>query len=264
MIAKNNKPFQTVSPAALPKLGNLGIGGVAGVGKTFLLGTVGKGNKALVFDTEGGSVTYNNPDFEASPSATEASNIDVVTFDDVSDASALLHRIEGAFDYLIRSKNSDGYSVVALDSLTELQQKFLMLHSAPDPRQSYGAFKDGIYRIVTKARSVPAHTVFTARLRSTQDEVLGQEIVRFDVAPSVWGLISGLFDAVGYMTTKNQGKSSKRVLDFRHTPRAHGKDRLGLGVGELSNPVLSDLLTLIEEGAEVRDATPKRRRQRRS
>lgn len=236
-----NTPFALAKPGALPKFANIGIGGVAGAGKTHLLGTVGKGNKVLVIDTEGGTVTYNSQTFLDSPTATELENINIkaVYSEDINTAQALVQSVESVFDYLIRTKNKDGYDLVALDSLTEFQERFLSLHKANDPRQSYGALKDAVYSIVKKARSVQAHTIFTARLKQTQDEVLNREIVRFAVSPGTYDVISGLFDSIGFLTIKAQGQRQTRTLDFNHTLRTQGKDRYSLG--DLVEP---DFLTI--------------------
>lgn len=234
MIQKSGG-LKTVKPADLPKFINFGIGGVAGAGKTHLLGTVGKG-RALIMDVEGGNVTYNSAAFKADPNA--SSNIDIITFDDVDNAVALVNRIESTLDHLIRSKNQEGYTLVALDSITEMQERFLSLHSAPDKRQSYGAFRDAIYSIVSKARQVPAHTVFTARLKATQDDVLGREVIRFEVSPGAYSVISGLFDNIGFLDVERKGVGSNarsvRILDFTHNVRRNGKDRYGLG--EMDSP----------------------------
>jgi hypothetical protein len=251
-------PLKFVSPSALPKYVNFGLGGVAGAGKTHLLGTVGKGNKVLIFDTEGGNVTFNSASFLSDPAATELENIHIVTFEDVTTTAELAHRVEGALDYLIRTKNSDGYSLVALDSLTEFQARFLSLDNAADKRQSYGRLQEALYAIVHKARQAPVHTVFTARLRHTQDDVLGREVVRFDVSPGVWSIISGLFDNIGFLDLRAQGVRTTRILDFSHKIRTQGKDRFGLG--ELTDPKFSDIMSkLAGEAPSAKAEVPVRR-----
>jgi len=218
-------------PSDLPKWGNFGLGAVAGWGKTHLLGTVGKGKRVLILDTEGGNSTYSSAAFKSDKDATD--KIDIIEFADVSTANDLVHRIESALDYLIKTNNSDGYTLVALDSLTEFQERFLSLHTAADKRQSYGAVRDALYSIVNKARRVPAHTVFTARLKATQDEVLNREIVRFEVSPGVYSVISGLFDVIAYGDMKRTGMGNNaritRLFDPTPTLRTPGKDRFGIG-----------------------------------
>lgn len=235
-------------PAHLPQFANIGIGAVAGWGKTHLLGTVGKGNKVLILDTEGGTSTYSSPAFKAAEDATD--KIDVIRFDDVSSCQELTLRVEQAFDYLIKTKNSDGYTLVAVDSLTEFQERFLSMHQAPDKRQSYGALRDDLYTIVNKARNVPVHTIFTARLKATQDEVLNREIVRFEVSPGVYSVISGLYDVIAYGDMKRTGIGNNarvsRILDSNPTLRTPGKDRMG--VGEMTDPTFKKILTKIYGG----------------
>jgi len=235
-------------PSELPKYANIGVGAVAGWGKTHLLGTPGKGRRVLILDTEGGSSTYSSAAFKAADDATD--KIDVITFEAVSNANELTHLVESTFDYLIKTNNSDGYDLVALDSLTEFQERFLSLHQAPDKRQSYGALRDDLYKLVSKARRVPSHTVFTARLKATQDEVLNREIVRFEVSPGVYSVISGLFDSIAYGDMKRVGIGNNarisRSLDANPTLRTPGKDRLG--IGELVDPTFKKILSKISGG----------------
>lgn len=244
-MIKSGTGLQVSKPSALPKYANIGLGGVAGAGKTHLLGTVGKDKKVLVLDTEGGNTTYSSAAFKSSPDATD--NVDVITFDAVSSANDLVHKVESTLDYLIKTKNSDGYELVALDSLTEFQERFLSLHQAQDKRQSYGALRDALYTIVHKARQVPAHTVFTARLKATHDEVLNREVIRFEVSPGVYSVISGLFDVIAFLDVKQQGIGNNvritRVFDPRHTIRYAGKDRFG--IGELPDPTFAKIASKI-------------------
>lgn len=237
-------------PASLPKFANIGLGGQAGAGKTHLLGTPGKDKRVLIMDTEGGTSTFSSGTFTAAADKTD--KIDVISFADVSTANELVHRVESTLDYLIKSKNSDGYELVALDSLTEFQERFLSLHNAPDKRQSYGALRDALYGIVTKARSVPAHTVFTARLKATQDDVQGTEIVRFEVSPGVYSVISGLFDVIAYMNIKRVGVGAgarlTRTFDPTYNTRTPGKDRFG--IGELTDPTFKKISDKISGGTK--------------
>ena len=244
MIPKSSLPIS--SPAALPLHPNILLGGVAGAGKTAFLGSVGPDAKALILDSEGGSVTFQSRWFLDQPTSPPLENLHIIGFDDCTTAQDVVQRVEGTLDYLIRTKNSDGYALFALDSLTEFQQKFLSLHTAPDPRQSYGALKDALYTIVHKARQAQLITVFTARLKATEDEVLKREIVRPDVSPAVWSLVSGLFDDIGFLDLTVQGVTTKRVLDFSHRVRHQGKDRHGFG--SLSNPTMIELLEKLKGG----------------
>jgi hypothetical protein len=256
MIAKSkpgNSPIKSINPGQLPEFLNIGIGGQAGTGKTHFLGTVGKGNKVLLYDIEGGHVSFSSKSFQSDPDATQRENIEVVTFDDLLDpdnkkkgsekAAEMVHRIERDFDYLIRTKNSDDFSVVAVDSLTEFQALFLKFHEASDPRQSYGALAESLHALIRKAKQIPAHTIFTARLRFVNNEVTAREEVRFEVSPGVWGITSGLFDMIGFYSTRTQGAKTTRELDFNPTNRTPGKDRAG--VGKLDDPKLTKLFAAV-------------------
>ncbi len=237
------KSLPVAKPPALPEFYNMGLGAIAGAGKTHLVGTPGKSKRVLNLDLEGGTTTYSSATFKSATDATDS--IDVISFDDVTDAVSLVGRLEGILDYLIATKNKDKYDVVAIDSLTEMQEKFLSLHKAPDKRQSYGAFRDAIYGIVHKARLAPVHTIFTARLKATQDEVLDREVVRFEVSPGAWGVISGLFDIIAMLDVKRVGLGNNarvvRVLDAEPGLRFLGKDRIG--VHGMIDPTMSKILT---------------------
>ena len=242
MLTKT-KGLVVSKPGDLPKYVNFGLGGRAGVGKTHLLGTAGKKAKILILDTEGGNVTYSSKSFKADPAASE---IDVITFDE-TDLTKFIHSIESVFDHLIRTKNSEGYTLVALDSLTEFQERFLSMHVAGDKRQSYGALRDTVYGIVRKATQTPVHTVFTGRLKAAHDDVLNREVVRFEVSPGVWAVISGLFDSLGYMSVERVGigknAQTSRILDFTHNVRTEGKDRHGLG--RIENPTFEQIISTL-------------------
>lgn len=231
--------------------------GIPGAGKTHLLGTVGRGNKALVLDTEGGNATYTSLSFRADPNAGE---VDIVSFEDFNDLEAngnaararqLIDRVESVFDYLISTKNADGYKVVALDSLTEFQERFLALHNANDPRQSYGAFKDALRTLVYKARLVPAHTVFTARAKANEDETLGRVVIQSAMAPSARAIIEGLMDNLSYLNLKPRGVKQVRVLDSNHSLAAPGKDRMSLG--QLENPSFVSIMERLQQVKEQGD-----------
>lgn len=222
-----NSALNISTPAAIPKNPTIQISGTAGAGKTAFLGSIGKGNKALIVDTEGGSVSFQSAWFRSQETSANLDDLHILGVDHCKTAQDLVQVVEGALDYLIRTKNKDGYTLFALDSLTEFQQRFLSLHNAPDPRQSYGALKDALYGIVHKARQAPLITVFTARLKFTNDEVLGREVVRPDVSPAVWSLVSGLFDDIGFFDITKQGAITKRTLDFAYKVRTQGKDRHG-------------------------------------
>lgn len=253
MINKSAGP-KTSSPAALPKWGNFLISGVAGSSKTSLLGLIGTGNKALIMDPEGGTVSYHSAWFGQQPDAAKLDDLHVVSFDDVTTAQDLVHRVVSTLDYIIKTKNSDGYTLVALDSLTEFQERFLSLHVAGDKRQSYGALRDSLYEIVHKARQAPVHTVFTARLKATFDEVQNRDVVRPEVSPGVWSVVSGLFDQIGFLEVKTQGVRTTRTLDFAHKTRTQGKDRFGIGA--IDDPTFVKLQAVLDGDAKPAPKKP--------
>lgn len=239
-----SKAPATTPVSSRPKHPAIAIAGASGVGKTTMLGTVGQGNKVLIADTEGGSISFNSPWFQAHEDAAALDDIHVISFEDVTKWPELVEKTEGTLDYLIGTKNKDGYSLFAIDSLSELQELFLVLHNAPDPRQSYGAFKDLFHTLVVKAKQAPLPVVFTTRLRATHDEVLGRDIIRPEVSPSAWS-VAGLLDAVGFYELDVKPAKTSRRLTFEHSVRYPGKDRIGLGVAELIDPAFTDIQALL-------------------
>lgn len=258
MIPKSKGP-DTHSPSALPKHVNMLLSGVAGSSKTSQLGLIGKGNKALIMDPEGGTVTFHSRWFQDQEEAANLDDLAIIGFEDIESAADLVFRVESTLDYIIKTKNSDGYTLVALDSLTEFQERFLSLHVAGDKRQSYGALRDALYSIVHKARKAPVHTVFTARLKATFDEVMNRDVVRPEVSPGVWSVVSGLFDQIGFLEVKSQGVRTVRTLDFSHKVRTQGKDRFGIGtIDEPTFVKIQEALDKKEAPSAPKTSTPKR------
>lgn len=252
-LITTRKPFTTKSPDELSQYLKMGLGGIAGSGKTHFAGTVGKGNKVLFLDMEGGAETFSSKSFRDDPNATERDNIEVVSFEEynVGGSKSIMdftRAVEEIFKYLVSSTASTitpEYTVVVLDSLTELQEKFLALHTAKDPRQAYGDFRRFSYSITTMARAINSHVLFNSRIRLVEDEVNGIDVVRFSVSPSSWEVISGLLTSVGYLTLKQQGNNARRIADFNFGTRYRGKDRLNLG--EVQNPSLVEIIRLAGE-----------------
>ena len=253
---------KTTKPADMPSTFNGLFFGASGIGKTHLMGTLGKGGKVLIADVEGGSVTFSSDPYLNDPNATDPSNIDVIPFpftgpDEVETAAELVHLIEGTLDWLIRTNNEEGYDLFVVDSLTEFQARFLGLHGANDPRQSYNAMADSLHNIVLKARQAPLHVVFLSRPVVKEDPETNAETIRADVAPSAWKQISGLLDAVGYYKARTQGATTKRVLDFQHSNRFFAKNRYGLT--ELTNPTLKEVFDIVQKvDAEAAKKEPKK------
>lgn len=254
MIPTIKRPFEINTPNQLERYTRIGIGGQAGSGKTHFTGTIGPDKKILFFDLEGGSETFSSSSFRNDPNAAPLENIHTISFAEFERDNAvkqgltptdLIRKIESALDYLIQSNNSDGYSVVVIDSLTELQEKFMSLYITKDPRQAYGAFRDSLHSIVSKVRNVKAHIIFLARLRNVEDEVQAKEVVRFELSPGAWSVISGLMSAIGYLTVKTQGPRSERVLDFGFNSRYQGKDRYSFG--EVKTPNLKDMIATLDK-----------------
>jgi hypothetical protein len=249
MIGPAKPAFTT--PAVLNETPNFLVAGVPGAGKTGLLGLIGPDGKAMMVDTEGGTATFRSPWFRSHPAAAQLENIHVIDATEAEDCNSLVFKIESALDYLIRTKNADGYALFAVDSLTELQERFLQLHPAKEKRQAYGAFKEVVHNLIFKAWQAPLPTIFTTRLRADNDEVQQREIIRPAISPGAWE-VAGLFEDIGLLELKRIGIGPQarieRVLDFGGTDRFPGKDRHGFG--SLSNPTFVDLMARIKRGPD--------------
>lgn len=230
---------------------------------TTLVGTVGKGNKIITLDFEGGTVSYSSPSFRALDDATELDNIHVIPFPRfdipprdgeeevkaITDINTLQLRVMSVFDYLRRTNNSDGYTLLAIDSLSEMQQRFITLFSGNDPRQGYQQWKNFLSELVNKAKVTPVNTVFISRPMSAVNEVTGEREVRSGVSPAAWQAVSGLIDANGYYQTKtNPAGRTTRTLNFTLAQRYSAKTRMALGV--LEDPTFKQVLDLIAAGGK--------------
>ena len=239
-------PVKPRSPADLGGYGKFGIGGTAGSGKTHLTGTGYKDKPILFIDLEGGSETFNSPNFLNDPNAMPNDMIHVIGFehlvkpDQTIPPHDLMQLVLRTLHYVIRTKNSDGYQAVVIDSLTELQNKFIANHPAKDPRQAYGELKDSFYTMANYIRQVPTHVFCLSGLKHTFDDEQQKELIRMNIAPATWGVISHAFSAIGYMHAVKRGVKVQRVCDFSLSSVYHTKDRYT--IGEVKDPNLIALM----------------------
>lgn len=248
-------------PPPLPSHNVFLIDGESGCGKSTLVGTVGKGNKIITLDFEGGTVSYSSPIFRSLPDATEPDNIHVIPFPRfdipprdgeeevkaITDINTLQLRVMSVFDYLRKTNNSDGYTLLVVDSLSEMQQRFITLFPGNDPRQGYQQWKNFLSELVNKAKVTPVNTVFISRPVSATNEVTGEREVRSGVSPAAWQAVSGLIDANGYYQTKtNPAGKTTRTLNFTLAQKYSAKTRMALGV--IENPSFKQILDLIAAG----------------
>lgn len=248
-------------PPPLPTYGVYLIDAESGHGKTTLVGTVGKGNKILSLDFEGGTTSYSSPIFRSLPDATELENIHVIPFprfdipprdgeDEVkaiTDINTLQLRVNSVFDYLRRTNNSDGYTLLVIDSLSELQQRFMALYTGNDPRQGYQQWKNFLSELVNKAKVTPVNTVFLSRPSVAVNEVTGEKEVRSGVSPAAWQAVSGLIDANGFYTARvNPAGKETRTLNFTLNQKYSAKTRLAVDV--MTNPTFRQILDTVSSG----------------
>lgn len=240
----------------LPQYSLYMVDGKEGVGKTSLSASTGEGTKVLILDFESkGTSSLSNPEFPSYKDATQRENISVIHFPKdgagaILDCTRLIAAVEGVFDHLIKTNNGDGFTLVSIDSITELQQRFMSLHPASDRRQAYGAWTDAIYGLIHKMRAAPVDKVLLSRPTVKEDDVTGKDIIRPSVSPAAWTRIAGLIDAIGYLTkTVSPGGKVTRVLDFSDSARYASKSRLNLGSFE--NPSFKEVLDAVRQPAPL-------------
>lgn len=220
----------------------------AGGGKTHFLGTA---KKAAVIDTEGGSVTYSSPAFKNDPETTSPQILEV-RYEVDKKPMDYISPIMGVFDYVASTKNSDGFDLVALDSITELQELFINSHPAKDPRQAYGEWFAALRGLVIKAKLLPVPVLFTSRLKVAEDEITMSNVVRPSLSPRAWEVVSGLFDVIARLDITTQGIKTVRWWDSTPNSRFRSKDRYGFG--KIADPKWSDITSVLNQVADAKAA----------
>lgn len=233
------KAPQFKRPDALNEYASIVIGGEPGTGKTHFLGTT----KAIVIDTERGATTYNSPNFRADDTATPP-DVVPVSFDPNKQASQYIYEVEQVIDWMIGTRNSSGYSVFAIDGITELQELFINSHPAKDPRQSYGDWANSLRRLILKSKNIPAHFLVTCRLDVKEDPISNLDMVRPALSPTSWKAVEALFDVIARLEVQVSGPKVTRYFDASPSARFKTKDRYG--IGRVPNPTWPAIQQRIE------------------
>lgn len=182
--------------------------GEAGVGKTVLCSTA---PKPFIISTEGGMLSLQDE------------NITVFEVRGILD-------IKDIYQWLIKSKESQAFTTVCMDSLSEVAEVLLMelLPNFKDPRQAYGEMATEMSKIIRDFRDIKKHTYFTAKVRILEDENTG----RITYRPSVPGqmLLNNLpyfFDEVFILEFARIDKKLTRAIRTVGDTQWIAKDRSG-------------------------------------
>ena len=207
--------------------------GPPGSGKTTLAGTA---PKAIMFDTEGGTMSI------------RGTGVDVLPIPSWS-------VFESAVLDLMMEKHS--YESVILDSVTLLQEiagveaKLMdhILDPSKDARQSYGAIGAMVRHKLLQLNALPMNVIFTAQLREKEavDMEAGQYPLIPDVTPAIYKVLTAVPDVIGRLSLTQTGATPMDVthrVTFGPESRSPAKQRdLGLPsvVTNLTIPKLIEL-----------------------
>jgi phage nucleotide-binding protein len=207
--------------------------GPPGSGKTTLAGTA---PKAILLDTEGGTMSIRKTD------------VDVLPIPDWPTFEAAVQ------DLMIEKHN---YETVILDSVTMLQevagnQARLMEHilnPKMDARQAYGAIGAMIRHKLIQLNALDMNVIFTAQLREKEavDMEAGQYPLSPDVTPAVYKVLTALPDVIGRLSLTQVGSTPTDVehrVTFGPETRSPAKQRdldLPTVVTNLTIPKLIEL-----------------------
>jgi phage nucleotide-binding protein len=194
--------------------------GEPGVGKTTLVGTAQDSEHTspmLLVDAEGGTTTLR-----------KRKDIDVVSIRSIK-------QLEEVYAQL-KEHNDGYYKTVAIDTLSELQKLDMrdimreLTQRRPDldpdvpSQREWGKSGEHVRRIVRAFRDLEMNTIFTCHVDISRDD---SNVVSY--APMLPGKLKidvpGFMDIVGYMSTKQEGDTIVRQIQFAKTRRVIAKDR---------------------------------------
>lgn len=124
--------------------------GHAGAGKTTLIPSL---PDPVVLSAEGGLLSINGAD---------------VPYIEINSMATL----KEAYQWASESKEAEGFSSIALDSISEIAEVVLNYEkkNTKDPRQAYGAMQEQMTDIIRAFRDLPKHVYVTAKLDKATDE----------------------------------------------------------------------------------------------
>lgn len=215
--------------------------GAPGTGKTYLART--SPGRTLLLDVEAGTMTLAGAD------------VDVLPIEDVGDLRAVFGALKkGAWDY----------EVVILDSLTELQKRYLdSLTGGAGMRamtmQRWGEVVDWTRNVVRGFRDLPLNVVVLALSAEHEESVEGGE-TRLRLRPDVHGKrlpneLAGFFDVVGYSFKKDTQDGVRYGVCFAGGERLITKDRSGR-LNKVEPNDLGHIIAKIREAGSTSEPEP--------
>ena len=168
-------------------------------GKTTLAGTA---PKALILDTEGGTMTLRGQ-----------TNIDVLRIANYKDMDEAIKELT--------MSSSHGYESVVLDSVTMLQEIVgehvglmgYITDPTKDARQAYGSIGAMIRHKILQMNNLPMNVIFTAQLRERDGEDMsaGQYPLTPDVTPAILRVLMAAPDLIVRTAVVRSGGTTKDV-----------------------------------------------------
>jgi phage nucleotide-binding protein len=189
---------------------NVLVAGLAGAGKTSLIGTINE--PTLIISAEAGLLPLRHLDIPV---------VEVKTLEDVKDA----------YRFVTESAEAKDFQWIALDSISEIAEVVLANEKkvSKDPRQAYGQLAESMTELIRAFRDMPRNVYFSCKLERVKDEATGSMLY----APSMPGAKLGqaipyFFDEVFALRVErdNEGKQM-RVLQTQSDFQYIAKDRSG-------------------------------------
>lgn len=218
------------------------IHGPSGIGKTTLAKTISE--KTLVVSAESGLMSIRDSDIDY---------IDITTDDDgnLIPKELRVQKLGDIYKYLLTKEASDKYSVVFVDSLTEIGQNiseslFEKNTDKKDTFKVWGEYTSQMRNLIKAFRDLPKyHVIMTALTKEYTDELKNKRL-GIDIQGSIGEQCPALFDEVFHYTQLvNQAGDLERVLLTSLTDRIFAKDRSG-SLDKYEKPNLQTIINKIK------------------
>ena len=211
--------------------------GPPGTGKTADAASLARLGRIVVVDAEGG---LKRQPLEALGIPIE--NIELHTDIQFESIMDLLQELRAEL-----TLDEDAYAGVALDSLSEIQRRYLDQRASRQFKLSQGDYGENTFmmrRQVRAALNLPTHVAVTAHGRRDEDDD-GEVNYRPSLTPSVASDLLGLVDLVCYtrVTTLPESNEVAYVGCFQPGRKFVAKDRFGLLPPCLVSPTLDRVLS---------------------
>ena len=212
---------KTIEEVVMQRGVNILVHGLAGSGKTVLVGTIGE--KTLLLSVEGGLLSLKgNVDTGLLPKSvlTDIDVVEILTID----------QLESICDDVCH--NETDYKWIALDSISEIAENILLAakKDCKDPRAAYGVMMDRVSKCLIDFRDLKnKNKIMTCKQQRTKDDDTGRTLY----LPSMPGnklhqSIPYIFDEVfALRVEKDEEGSDYRILQTNRDAQYEAKDRSG-------------------------------------